>query len=132
DPISHTGSAVRFSKADRPRTRAERGTKGSGAILDRDGRSQTTASAARSWSTLPGCVRTLFAAPALSEGGHGSLARLRIAVGWPAVAVIAKGERPEPRRSYRRSHGFHDAPDHDVAREHVVVVLVPFPRRTAC
>src|SRR5262249_2791275 len=28
DPISRTGSAVRFSEGDRPRTRAERGTKG--------------------------------------------------------------------------------------------------------
>jgi hypothetical protein len=32
--------------------------------------------------------RTLFAAPALSEGGHGSLARRRIAVGWPAPQLI--------------------------------------------
>src|SRR5262245_56141091 len=67
----------------------------------------------------------LLPPPALSERCHRSLARRRIAVRRPAVAVIAEGERPEPRRSYRRSNGFHDAADHDAIGEHVVIIGAP-------
>src|SRR5262249_36760178 len=88
--------------------------------------------AARSHRLLAGGAFRLFRPPALRECGRGGLACRCISVGWPAVAVIAEGERPEPRRSNQRSDGFHGAPAHDVPREHVVVVLVPFPRRTAC
>src|SRR6516164_4080594 len=67
----------------------------------------------------------LLPPPALGERRHRGLARLGVAVCRPAVAVIAEGERPEPRRSYRRSDGFHDAADHDAIRKHVVIVVFP-------
>src|SRR5262245_7994448 len=73
-------------------------------------------------------VLGLLPPPALGERRHRGLARRRVAVCAPAIAVIAEGERPEPRRSYRRSDGFHDAADDDAISEHVEVVVVPLAR----
>ena len=67
----------------------------------------------------------LFPPPTLRERRHRGLARCRISVCRPAIAVIAEGERPEPRRSYRRSDRFHDPADDDAIGKHIKVVVLP-------
>jgi hypothetical protein len=48
-----------------------------------------------------------------------------------AIHMIPEGQRPQPRRIYRRGSGSHDAADHDAVGEHVVIVLAPFAGGTA-
>jgi len=73
----------------------------------------------------------LFPPPALRERGHRSLARCGIAMRRRAILMIPEGQRPQPRRIYRRGSGSHDAADHDALGEHVKVVVVPFTRTSA-
>jgi hypothetical protein len=46
-----------------------------------------------------------------------------------AVLVVAEGERPHPRRSYRRRSGLEDATDDSVVGEDVEIVVVPLAGR---
>src|SRR5262249_18471 len=68
--------------------------------------------------------------PALRECRHRGLARRLVAVRRPAVLMLAKGERPQPRLADRRGSHFHDSADDDAIAEHVEVVIVPLPGRT--
>jgi len=36
--------------------------------------------------------------------------------------MVPEGERPEPRRSYRRGNGFHDTADHNAIGQHVEII----------
>jgi hypothetical protein len=72
------------------------------------------------------------AASSLGEGGHRVLARRLVAVSWHAIFMMPKRQRPHPWHSYRRRVGFENAADNDAVRQHVIVVIIPFARRTAC
>src|SRR5262245_15244213 len=67
----------------------------------------------------------LLPAPTLSECGHRGLAGCRVAMPGRAILMMSKGKRPQPRTSYRRRVGLHDAANDDALGEHVVVVIVP-------
>jgi hypothetical protein len=45
---------------------------------------------------------------------------------------MPEGERPHPRRTYRRGVDLEDAADHTAVREHVEVIIVPLAGRAAC
>jgi len=60
------------------------------ALARKSGQSSTSAAGVK-------MLRLLLASPALGERGHGGLARLRIAVGRPAVAVVTMSKCPKPR-----------------------------------
>src|SRR5262249_30511748 len=68
--------------------------------------------------------------PTLCERRHRCLATLSIAVRRRAILVVAKGQRPEPRRIYRRGRRLHDPADDDAIGNHVVVVVTPLARDT--
>src|SRR5262249_17876613 len=76
------------------------------------------------WDTTP--------AASLCERRHRGLARRRIAVRWRAVLMVAKGQRPHPRRTLRRGVHLHDAADDGTIGEHIVVVVVPLTGGPAC
>src|SRR5215813_2063799 len=56
---------------------------------------------------------------------HGLTCRL-VAVRRCAVLVVAKGQRPHPRRTHRRGVNLKDAADNSAVGEHVEIVVVPF------
>src|SRR5262249_48243585 len=66
-------------------------------------------------------ISELLPPPALRERRHRGLARRLVAVRRRAILVVTEGERPHPRRSYRRSGGLEDAADDRPAGEHVEV-----------
>src|SRR6516165_12039596 len=55
-------------------------------------------------------LTALLPPPALRERRHRGLARRLVAVRRPAVLVLAKGERPQPRRALRCRVHLHDRP----------------------
>src|SRR5215468_3867109 len=63
--------------------------------------------------------------PAFGERRHGGLAARLIAVRRPTVFVVAKGQRPHPRRPDWRGVYLEDAADNITVGENVEIVVVP-------
>jgi hypothetical protein len=72
--------------------------------------------------------------PAFRERCHRGLARLGIAVRRRVILMVPEGQRPHPRRTYRRCNGVEDAADHSAIAEHIEVNIVPLARwaRSRC
>src|SRR5215472_2897796 len=68
--------------------------------------------------------------PALCECRHRGLARRLVAVRRPTVFVVAKGQRPHPRRPDWRGMDLEDATDNSAIDEHIEILVVPFAGRT--
>jgi hypothetical protein len=47
-------------------------------------------------------------------------------MGRRAILMMPKGQRPHPRRIYRRGGGLNDAADNDAVGEYVEIVILPF------
>src|SRR6516225_3167518 len=78
------------------------------------------------WLATRANVRAgLSCAPALGERRHRGLTRRLVAVCRRAILMIAKGQRPHPRRALRCRVHLHDAADDGTIGEHVEVVVVP-------
>src|SRR5262249_56601654 len=69
--------------------------------------------------------------PALCECRHRSLACRRVAVRRPTVFVVAKGQRPHPRRPDWRGVYLEDAADNITVGQHIVIVITPLTGRSA-
>ena len=76
--------------------------------------------------------RLLLPSPAFRERRHRVLAGSGIAVGRSAVAMVTVGQCPKPPRSYRRGNRTHNSANNDAVGEHVIVVLAPLARWSAC
>src|SRR5262249_14040155 len=63
--------------------------------------------------------------PALCERRHGGLTCRLVAMRWPPVFVVAKGQRPHPRRPDWRGMDLEDATDNGTVGENVEIVVVP-------
>jgi len=63
--------------------------------------------------------------PAFGERRHGGLAARLIAVRRPTVFVVAKGQRPHPRRPDWRGVYLEDAADNYAFGKHVVIIVAP-------
>ena len=73
----------------------------------------------------------LFPPPTLRECRHRGLARRLVAVRRPSVLMVAKGQRPHPRRTYGCRVHLHDTANDDAIGEHVEVVVIPLARWAA-
>src|SRR4029077_12137016 len=74
-------------------------------------------------------ILELLPPPALGERRHRGLARRLVAVRRHAVLMVAKGQRPHPRRALRCRVHLHDAADDCAVGENVEVVVGPLARR---
>src|SRR5262245_61515873 len=70
-------------------------------------------------------VKRLLTAPALCECRHRGLACRLVAMRWPTVFVVAKGQRPHPRRPDWRGVYLEDAAVNITVGENVEIVVVP-------